>query len=261
MAAFLALLTFLFAVSGSLAKVYITEPVADTKWNAGDCVDMGWIDDGHYPHIWSSTMEGEAVGELYSVHHGERYIASVSIETLESGHTMFCLPDPCSLWYDNPHEMRILSGGLESYSHTFTITNTECLSSSSDRRPSKGSKAFAEQDVNPDQLDSLSTAQDTNRDIPSSNSSLTQLSSLQSAKTTTIPPSSTAHSLQQSTVSTIYAEPLQTPGQQASFGLQSHRNAASSRSKISGRWMDLEKIKFRLVFIVWPALVGISMAL
>ncbi|KAH7925236.1 hypothetical protein BV22DRAFT_1195311 [Leucogyrophana mollusca] len=35
----------------------------------------------------------------------------------------------------------------------------------------------------------------------------------------------------------------------------------SQQSKNAGRHIDIEKVKFRLVFILWPALIGITMAL
>ena len=58
------------------------------------------------------------------------------------------------------------------------------------------------------------------------------------------------------TATTIYADPLRNG--QGDTGLNKiHNGAGASASKR----VDLEKIKFRLVFILWPALIGISMAL
>ncbi|KAI3614348.1 hypothetical protein WG66_000181 [Moniliophthora roreri] len=273
MTAFLNLLLFLLA-SGSFARVYITRPFAETVWSAGKPAEMTWIDDGDSPHIWDSKMKGKAVGDLYCFEGPEKeleiYIASVPIKALKDGFAVFILPDACSFTYCGYkyyYEMRIISNNLTSYSHPFTITNTECSprsssSESTNRLPPKSSKAFAEQDVDGDYLDTPPTSLSESLTSTSS-SSVTSSSSLHSVPqaTTVSGPSNTMHSMQQSTASTVYADPLQTPGQQASFGKQGHRNAASSRSKMNGRWMDFEKIKFRLIFIVWPALVGISMAM
>ncbi|KAE9405276.1 hypothetical protein BT96DRAFT_1015708 [Gymnopus androsaceus JB14] len=54
---------------------------------------------------------------------------------------------------------------------------------------------------------------------------------------------------------TVYADPLPY-GSSGKKGSDAHRNSASS-----SRGVDMEKMKFRFVFIVWPALIGISMAL
>lgn len=60
------------------------------------------------------------------------------------------------------------------------------------------------------------------------------------------------------TPQTVYPNPLK-PGQDVASGGKGHYH--NSASSLGSTRVDLEKLKFRLVFIVWPALIGISMAL
>lgn len=69
-----------------------------------------------------------------------------------------------------------------------------------------------------------------------------------------------------SAATTVYADPLE--GQSGGSGLNKPNSAGRRMGFLNGPsafdWMkrvDTEKLKFRMVFIAWPALVGISMAL
>ncbi|KAH7907446.1 hypothetical protein BJ138DRAFT_1129162 [Hygrophoropsis aurantiaca] len=75
----------------------------------------------------------------------------------------------------------------------------------------------------------------------SSASSHSVTSSLASSSSTAIPP-------------TTYTAPPLRPGD---IGYV----PKSQQQKSAGRRIDIEKVKFRLVFILWPALIGITMAL
>ena len=137
-----------------------------------------------------------------------------------------------------------------SWSHSFTIENTECRSNSSSH--SNHPQAFAA-------IDSQSTP-------PDSSSSSSEASSLTSSNThSTLVANSSAlgpqSKLSVPTASTVSADPLSTAILPKGFGLKSSSNSATNRFTKNGHWFDLEKAKFRLVFIVWPALVGISMAM
>jgi hypothetical protein len=68
--------------------------------------------------------------------------------------------------------------------------------------------------------------------------------------------SQTASTSSAASGTTVYADPLG-DGRRGS-GLSKITNSAGDSSS---KRVNLEKIKFRLVFILWPALIGISMAL
>jgi hypothetical protein len=68
------------------------------------------------------------------------------------------------------------------------------------------------------------------------------------APSTTLPPTLNP---QLSPVATVYAMPLRS----------SRFNNGAGESATRGARVDLEKVKFRIVFILWPALVGTLMAL
>ncbi|KII85492.1 hypothetical protein PLICRDRAFT_178557 [Plicaturopsis crispa FD-325 SS-3] len=56
---------------------------------------------------------------------------------------------------------------------------------------------------------------------------------------------------------TVYASPI--AGSDSGKPLSRQSSAASGKS--ASQRIDMEKIKFRLVFILWPALIGITMAM
>ncbi|KIK95789.1 hypothetical protein PAXRUDRAFT_355644 [Paxillus rubicundulus Ve08.2h10] len=51
------------------------------------------------------------------------------------------------------------------------------------------------------------------------------------------------------------------PSRPGNVGGQQPQGARQAKSNSAGRRFDVEKIKFRLVFVIWPVLMGITMAL
>lgn len=150
-------------------------------------------------------------------------------------------------------QIRINADNVTYWSHSFPIANTRC-SADACNIPRKHAQAFvADESVTPV---SEPTAK------PSVTSSETQTQTNVSPVTTSSP---SAGVLQNKpsvpTASTVFADPLNTAFRPASYGLQSSGNSAPNRLIKRGYWLDSEKTKFHLVFIVWPALVGISMSL
>ncbi|KAG7095258.1 hypothetical protein E1B28_006031 [Marasmius oreades] len=238
----------LFIIPMTLAGVYITEPWADSKWTACQCQTLSWKDDAHPPHLFHMT--GPAVADLYT--EAGHYTASVQIDDIKSGSVTVCLPDPCTIEYrSSQYEVRINADDKIYWSHSFNITNIRCSPNACN--PQKHPQAFvaAESDT------ILSDA----RTKSSASSEILHQTTVPLAVTSSPVIGVPQNKPSVSTASTVPAASSDTPLQPASFGLQSHRNGASTRFTKSGHWLDSEKMKFRLVFIVWPALVGISMAL
>ncbi|KAF9269791.1 hypothetical protein L218DRAFT_953416 [Marasmius fiardii PR-910] len=241
----------LFCIPSALAGVYITEPWAGTKWTACRCHTLSWRDNYREPHL--SEMVGPAVAELYTK--GGDYTASVEIDDINDGEVVVCLPDPCEMDYPDSrdYQVRINADNLTYWSHSFPITNTRCLADVCDTHH-KHPQAFVAAES------AATISEPTTKSSPAFSESYLQInvspvitSSLSSGVLQSKPSVPTA--------STVFADPLNTPHQPTSFGLQKNRNSASNRFIKSGHWLDSEKIKFHLVFIVWPALVGISMSL
>lgn len=90
----------------------------------------------------------------------------------------------------------------------------------------------------------------------SSSFGITSMSGTQTTSSSAISRISGTNNISPST--TVVADAL---GQgDAGMGLKGSSSKAKGAAATNGR-IDVEKLKFRMVFIIWPALVGISMAL
>lgn len=63
--------------------------------------------------------------------------------------------------------------------------------------------------------------------------------------------------LSTSTVSSSYVVPTSTSNPYK----QQNKNSAGSSGPWKRNTVDMERLKFRLVFILWPLLIGVTMAL
>ncbi|KAJ3782568.1 hypothetical protein GGU10DRAFT_389773 [Lentinula aff. detonsa] len=217
------------------ARLYPTRPVSGTVYHCGKCDPITWMDDGKNP---SMQNLGLLTVDLYCK---DQYVFTIEQADPDAEMLMFCPPSPhdfqwpqgCNAYTllfngDNPSENQTI------YTHDFRISGT-----------SRAAKVeFMNHTIagNP----ALRTA----LGVGSQTLTISPTTSVSQVPTSTTPASLTDERHRSDTsATTIYADPLTSTD-------RSHRNGASFTRSI-----DMEKLKFRFVFIVWPALIGISMAL
>ncbi|KAI0795003.1 hypothetical protein C8Q75DRAFT_748511 [Abortiporus biennis] len=220
----LVLVSAVVSVSGAL---YPTRPVASTVWSAGHSQSVTWLNDKHKPSIRDM---GYLDIKLYAE---DTYVATLakSVDPRDRYTEVFISPD----WSHNGSDYHIRftcqKPRLTIYTADFTVTNMASVSQTEHTQQQKLAAS------------------------PAPNG-----------------PSSTKNQyapltlgLPNSTYTTPSAQPSNTVSpiadQQQDSGDSSDGIPNQSGSSIAGRRVDMEKIKFRLVFILWPALIGISMAL
>ncbi|KAI0064773.1 hypothetical protein BV25DRAFT_1799959 [Artomyces pyxidatus] len=204
------------------ASLYPTQPVANTVLAAGRIVTVEWMDDGKSPALGDLPhLRLELLG------HGDTLITTIAPDV-----------DPTSL----SHQVWIspsLGGNSSDYYFRFAAENpqTSFYTSRFTLTGMAGSNA------------STAAASDgtTGAVVP-----------LLLPNMTTAPPATSARptsaTMRSFTMSSVVGPPTSLPSGN-STGKEEKKQASS------GERVDVEKLKFRLVFILWPALMGISMAL
>ncbi|EPQ51424.1 hypothetical protein GLOTRDRAFT_132798 [Gloeophyllum trabeum ATCC 11539] len=228
-------------VSGSL---YATKPTADTIYRAGHNVSVTWIDDGLKPHI--SNM-GKFIIDLYARNgpYDEHVMTlAKNVSPLSKSHRVYI---PHSLGTNrSDYTLRFICKDplLTVYTADFTI---------SDGRPPISTRSL--------ELDSA-TPTLTTPHLP-----VAPTSNMQPFFLTLVMPDLTL-------VSQLPPRPTPTPVTTFYAGQEQEDQGSDSSSRLgpaksrptSASWsrfavLDIEKIKFRIVFILWPALMGITMAI
>ncbi|KAJ4474245.1 hypothetical protein J3R30DRAFT_649903 [Lentinula aciculospora] len=215
------------------ARLYPTRPVSGTLYHCGKCDPITWIDDGKNP---SMQNLGLLTVDLYCKN---QYVFTIEQADPDAGMLMFCPPSPRDFQWPQDCDVYTLlfngdnhSENQTVYSHDFSVSGT-----SRTRIDVKNHTT--------DETPTLRTA------LGVSGQTLTISPTASISLPTPTAPASTSNDRPQNhdpSATTVYADPL--PGSNLP-----HRNSASSKG------IDMEKLKFRFVFIVWPALIGISMAL
>ncbi|KAG1813667.1 uncharacterized protein BJ212DRAFT_1588642 [Suillus subaureus] len=205
------------------ASLYPIQPIQNTVYYSGQSALTKWIDDGTYPLL---TDMGGITIELYC--DSDTYLATLARNVTPGA--MSCQLDiPRSVVYDGSN---------------FTlryITNTpyDMIIYSADFRIAV-------------QGDSLPTATHLNASSVTSSSSTTSENLFFQATTT---PSSSSGSTPSPSLTNLAIPPLR-PGDVGNIDQPSRSRLGNAAGRI-----DIEKLKFRVVFILWPALLGVTMAL
>ncbi|KAF9067946.1 hypothetical protein BDP27DRAFT_1328031 [Rhodocollybia butyracea] len=218
-----------FRIRPVTARLYPTRPVKDTVYQCGKCDSIQWKDDGKSPNMLDM---GPVTVDLYC---GNKYVFTVGQSDPATRILEFCPPrdfpwpkihDKYMLLFNSTNEIR--------YSHDFNISGTS-------RATHINIKNSSISDENPSSLRTI--AGPGGRTFVLSPTPTMTSASVHTTGSLTAPVATKGHD----TISTTaHAHPLTSV----------HRNSA-----FLSRGMNVEKMKFRFVFIVWPALIGISMAL
>ncbi|KAJ3720578.1 hypothetical protein EV361DRAFT_943916 [Lentinula raphanica] len=231
---FLVLLSLgLFNLGLVTARLYPTRPVNGTVYHCGKCDPITWKDDGKKP---SMQNLGLLTVDLYCKN---QYVFTIGQADPDAEMLMFCPPAPQDFqWPQNCDAFILFFNGDNSnsetvYTHDFRISGTS--------RP-------ARIDVKNHTLDGTSAFK-TALGVSSQTFTTLPTPSVNQVPTSNNPPAYQHQQTYDTSGTTVYAEPLPSSN-------RPHRNGASFT-----RSLDMEKLKFRFVFIVWPALIGISMAL
>lgn len=231
--------TLVVGIGFSRASLYTTQPVSGTVFHAGELSTVSWIDNGTSPAL--AELKPLKL-ELYGT-------ADTLMGTLATN------IDPTSLLYNITISPSVGPSGsdyylrfvcedppLKFYSAKFTIDGASAgpASVSSGSVNTASSNSTASQSA----LDKLQHGTPTAA-AASTSYKIYPLVTMITANATT----------------PTQGHPTPAPSSASSLTVptQSGRTVAQTNSA-AGR-MDMEKIKFRLVFILWPALMGITMAM
>ncbi|CCM01780.1 uncharacterized protein FIBRA_03847 [Fibroporia radiculosa] len=226
----------LFYVASVASSVYPTRPIAKTVMGAGRLSSVTWINDKTWPSL--SEM-GPMKIDLYL--EDDTFVATLAknVDPTRRSQKIWISPT----WGPNGSEyhMRFIceTPPLTVYTADFTITAMD------DTSPFQG----AEKAVISSTVGGAEAAMSTSSAIapyPSSPSTMTTSSTVSSTTQTSSPTSTTS----------------------SPTGTQTHNpymNKAKTGASGGGLWtrttVDLERVKFRLVFILWPMMIGITMAI
>ncbi|KAG1732847.1 uncharacterized protein EDB91DRAFT_1348938 [Suillus paluster] len=222
---FLATLTLAILTLVS-ASLYPIQPIQNTVYYAGETALTRWIEDGSFPLL--SDMGGITI-QLYC--DDDTYLATLA--TNVSPAAKYCQLDiPRKLVHDSSNfTFRYITDtpyNTTIYSADFTIVvpGDSFLSSQGSISTSTSGNLFFQ----------ATTSQPLSLSPSSSTSSVVSGGSMPSSTSIVIPP------LRPGDIGNI------------------DQPSGNSKSSAAGR-IDIEKLKFRVVFILWPALLGVTMAL
>ncbi|TFK50501.1 hypothetical protein OE88DRAFT_1808811 [Heliocybe sulcata] len=224
--------TLLVLATSSLASAafYPTQPIADTVYSAGHAAFISWTDDGPRPHLGNM---GNVSIDLYGQ---DEYLATLA-EAVPPTSKSVKVHIPPNIGSSRPdYILRFVCKDppLTIYTANFRIRPTPPTSSLSTSQASDTQSRLAPTPTNNMQPFFLT------------------LVTPNSTVVSELPPRPTP-----TPVTTFYAgdERYDTPSGPGE--LQPKTKFSASRSAV----VDLEKLKFRIVFILWPALMGITMSI
>ncbi|TFY62234.1 hypothetical protein EVJ58_g3993 [Rhodofomes roseus] len=229
--------TLLLLASSAAAGLYPTRPIASTVFSAGRLSTITWINDDTQPSV---SQMGPIRIDLYS---GDNdYVATLAqnVEPTKRSKSVWISPTLGSNGSDYHLRFICEDPQITVYTARFTLTAMD------DTPPYHRA----------DKVEPRSTTYSAfavGNDATSTFSSFSAIpTSLNTSATSTY-----SSGMSSSTLSSSYYLP-------ASTG-DAYRRQHHSSTGTSGSWkrntMDVERLKFRLVFILWPLLVGVTMAL
>ncbi|VDC04792.1 unnamed protein product [Peniophora sp. CBMAI 1063] len=236
------------------ATLYPNRPVANTVYQAGEEATITWIDDGSRPHLnempkLQLDLYGPDDKMLHTLEKeldptSKRCGVMLSREFLGNGQSS-------SGYYLRFHAPK---PPVDIYTARFTITTGAAAQSQPGGPPYNNAAAFnATSNASAAGSNAMiSPVMPAGGPVPPNSSAVAPPQNIAMAPTTApAAPAPAAGTLTSATV-----VPHATMGT-AGLGVA---NAASGLLKFAGE-LDMEAIKFRLVFILWPALMGITLAL
>ncbi|EIN05628.1 hypothetical protein PUNSTDRAFT_46927 [Punctularia strigosozonata HHB-11173 SS5] len=253
-------------ISSAYASVYVTEPVAGTTYKAGQYAQISWRDDDRAPHIQDM---GPMTLKLFTAN--DEYVATLAkdVHPSRKQHGVYL---PHSLGSDNTdYVMHFVSEDprLTVYTANFPIRPSKPSSSSK----SHHTTSLYEQLAAPMAVE-VSTYSDTATytEAPIYQPVVTLFAQNETITSTLKP---TKSELADTTVfeQSIAAFPTSSSSKQEADSMGTvyeqpkAKSAASSGARFcrgaGGRWwsVDAERLKFQAVFVFWPALIGVTMAL
>jgi len=231
------LATVLLYVTSVTAALYGTRPIANTVLSAGRMSSITWINDNQRPSL---REMGPMKVDLYVG--GDTYVATLAENVDPTSRSQKVWISPT--WGPNgsDYHLRFICEDppLTIYTAEFTITAMD------DTLPYHGAEKAVAQST------SMTTMKTTSPTVSVATFSMGHLnaSTVSSGVTSTASTSTTASS-RVSSASTQTTNP--------------HMDKAKSGAAGGSLWkrtsVDLERIKFRMVFILWPMLIGMTLAL
>ncbi|KAI0700337.1 hypothetical protein BC835DRAFT_1328467 [Cytidiella melzeri] len=227
----------LACASTALAGIYGTSPVANSVWTAGRSESVTWTDDKSQPKL---SKLGKIDVQLYS---GTDTLVATLAEDVDADSKSVSTWISPSWGHDGSDYYIMFSGKklpVPVFTASFTIVGMANVSANGDNTtaPFKGS--------NGPKQDSLAPT------TPNTTAGISRTGTATLLPHTT-PSSSYPQPSASSTIPPISAE------EEEDF-LRHHRGPHSSAGSAI-LCVDYERLKFRLVFIIWPAVIGITMAL
>ncbi|KAF8800064.1 hypothetical protein BYT27DRAFT_7149036 [Phlegmacium glaucopus] len=230
---FLGILWFLFIKSTPAeASLYPTKPIANTTYIAGQAAKVTWVEDGTRPLL---SRVGKMKIDLFAANNTFLAALAKDIDPLALSTTIF-----------------IPSSMIPAHYHRFNLRFKAASPANSSSVPSLVYTADFSITPNPLSVQSVfplptSTSGNTMRTSNSSTSSFSESTSVHPSVMMPTPASRLAPSPTAGTV-----------GKGKSGAVGRGLNVMQGSIHIHG-W-NSEEMKFRLVFIIWPALIGLSMA-
>ncbi|KIJ16165.1 hypothetical protein PAXINDRAFT_113943 [Paxillus involutus ATCC 200175] len=203
------------------ASIYPTQPVQGTVWTVEQPVLVTWVDDWQYPTL-------DVMG-----------------------------PCQISLYRDTDTYLIKLASGVDPQSKSQQVTVPSDVLKNGNSQGSGSTLRFVPDtplDIVVYSADFMINAANTTHASATSTVGGNSTSTARTSSTGPAPISSNRSS-EPSTVVVPPSRPGDVGGQQQSQG------SRQAKSNSAGRRIDIEKIKFRLVFVIWPVLMGITMAL
>ncbi|KAI0079796.1 hypothetical protein K474DRAFT_1638964 [Panus rudis PR-1116 ss-1] len=232
----LVLATFLWFISSVRGALYATSPISSTVWSASRSQVITWTDDAEHPTL---AELGKLDIELFVGK--DKHVATLGRGVHPEEKHFKTKVDPAWGHNGSDYNIRFVSTQpvLTIYTADFTITNMAPKSLKDSTSKSTHNGKFVTRTSST--FVSTATANDHFQSGP------------YTYPTSSLPNSSKPPSSQETTPVSSFGS-SDGEGQARSRPLTSNSGPASKR-------IDYEKLKFRIVFILWPAVIGLTMAL
>ncbi|KAK7691504.1 hypothetical protein QCA50_004903 [Cerrena zonata] len=238
-----------FWATSACARLYGTSPVASTIWNGGQTEHITWLDDQREPRI---SKMGKMDIELYSSQHTHVTTLAKGINPEDKSYKVEVDPNWGSDGSD--YHIRFVFSSETIYTADFTMANMQGTSTHKNN-----SKFLTRTSSNTETSTSiLSIPSGAVPYTPAVTFVLPDTIMTSHLAPTYMTPQPTATN-RPSTSFSPYAGGSQTTVIEVEA--KPTRLANSAAAAWTGTRLDWEKMKFRVVFILWPAMIGLTMAL
>ncbi|KAI0087241.1 hypothetical protein BDY19DRAFT_956916 [Irpex rosettiformis] len=223
----------------ALGNIYGTSPIANTVWTAGRSETVEWIDDKTSPRL---SRLGPVDVELYSSDDNLVATLAQGIDAEDKSFSAWISP---SWGYDGSDYYIMFSckkPPVTIFTASFTIVGMAYMSSSGDNTTawSPDSDGFDPDSLGPNSPNTTATSTHSVSAVHSTGLSVSASATSSAQPSSTLPPIS--------------------PQDEEDY-LRNHRGPGAVSNGGTTLNIDYERLKFQLVFIIWPAIIGITMAL